>query len=114
MGVGTSWSLRFTGCILRLLEARVLRGDGVGGRGRDKERGWFSARLGEARGAVVGVVRGTGRGILEIPGDRESEQGDCDGEVGAFVGVSGTVVFGGDGLVCVWTDWEGGGVFVDV
>ena len=30
------------------------------------------------------------------------------------MGVSGTVVFGGDGSVCVWTDWEGGGVFVDV
>ena len=45
---------------------------------------------------------------------QQQQQGDCDGEVGAFVGVSGTVVFGGDGLVCVWTDWEGGGVFVDV
>ena len=115
MGVGTSWSLRFTGCILRLLEARVLRGDGEGRRGGGTKSGGGSVLdWGEARGAVVGVVRGTGRGILEIPGDRESEQGDCDGEVGAFVGVSGTVVFGGDGSVCVWTDWEGGGVFVDV
>ena len=82
--------------------------------GGTKSGGGSVLDWGEARGAVVGVVRGTGRGILEIPGDRESEQGDCDGEVGAFVGVSGTVVFGGDGSVCVWTDWVGGEVLVDV
>ena len=47
--------------------------------GRTKSGGDSMLDWGEARGAVV---RGTGRGILEIPGDRESEQGDCDGEVG--------------------------------
>ena len=60
MGVGTSWSLRFSGCILRLLEARVLRGDGVG----DGEEGGSMLDWGEARGAVVGVVRGSPRSPL--------------------------------------------------